>query len=420
MGSIMGKQVLIIGGGIVGLSCAYFLHKEGHQVTVIDKSAMDAGASYVNAGYLTPSHIIPLASPGMMAKGLKWMFNSSSPFYMKPRLDPDFIRWALAFNRSSTRANVEKAIPLIKDINLLSKELYGAMHDSGELGDFQLEKKGLLMLYKTQKEGNHEKEVARRAADEGLEVTELSRAELDVLQPNLSEDIDGAVHYQCDAHTSPNEIMGQLKTYLQRVGVTIRIQEEVQNFEFEGGKISKVNTSKGNYAADEIVMASGSWTSGLAKALGTRLLIEPGKGYRINVTRPLGVTLPAILMEAKVAVTPMRHFTRFAGTMELSGINHRIRKERVAAIAKAAQNYYNNIEISALEMEEAKCGLRPVTPDGLPYIGRSLHLKNLTIATGHAMMGWSLGPATGKLVSEIIGEKNLSMPIDGFHPERRF
>ncbi|MGB5378785.1 NAD(P)/FAD-dependent oxidoreductase [Muriicola sp.] len=416
----MGKQVLIIGGGIVGLSCAYFLHKEGHQITVIDKSAMDAGASYVNAGYLTPSHIIPLASPGMMAKGLKWMFNSSSPFYMKPRLDADFIRWAWAFNRSSTKANVERAIPLIKDINLLSKELYEAMHDSGEMGDFQLEKKGLLMLYKTQKEGNHEKEVARRAADEGLEVTELSRAELDLLQPNLSEDIDGAVHYQCDAHTSPNEIMAQLKTYLQRVGVTIRTQEEVQNFEFEGGKISKVNTNKGTYSPDEIVLASGSWTSGLAKALGMRLLIEPGKGYRINVTRPLGVTLPAILMEAKVAVTPMRHFTRFAGTMELSGINHRIRQERVAAIAKAAQNYYNNIEISASEMEEAKCGLRPVTPDGLPYIGRSSHLKNLTIATGHAMMGWSLGPATGKLVSEIISNKPLSMSIEGFHPERRF
>ena len=212
----MGKNILIIGGGIVGLSCAYYLHKEGNQVTVIDKSAMDGGASYVNAGYLTPSHIIPLASPGMMAKGLKWMFNSSSPFYMKPRLDPDFIKWAWAFNTSSTKANVEKAIPLIKDINLLSKDLYDAMHNSGELGDFQLVKKGILMLYKTHKEGNHEKEVARRAAEEGLEVTELTRAALDKLQPNLNKEILGAVHYQCDAHTSPNEIMAQLKGYLKK------------------------------------------------------------------------------------------------------------------------------------------------------------------------------------------------------------
>jgi len=416
----MGKSILIIGGGIVGLSCAYFLQKEGNQVTVIDKSAMEGGASYVNAGYLTPSHIIPLASPGMMAKGLKWMFNSSSPFYMKPRMDPDFIRWAWAFNRSSTRSNVEKAIPLIKDINLLSKELYVAMHDSGELGDFQLEKKGLLMLYKTQKEGNHEKEVAKRAADEGLEVTELTRSDLDALQPNLNKHIDGAIHYQCDAHTSPNEIMSQLKGYLKKVGVVIHTNEEVQRFEFNKTKIQAVITSNAKYSADEIVLASGSWTPELAKALGMRLLIEPGKGYRINVKRPIGVTLPAILMEAKVAVTPMRNFTRFAGTMELSGINNIIRKERVMAIAKAAESYYENIEIYTEELQEAQFGLRPVTPDGLPYIGRVSKIKNLTIATGHAMMGWSLGPATGKLVSEIISQKPLSMPIEGFHPERRF
>ena len=416
----MGKNILIIGGGIVGLSCAYFLHKEGNQVTVIDKSAMDGGASYVNAGYLTPSHIIPLASPGMMAKGLKWMFNSSSPFYMKPRLDPDFIKWAWAFNTSSTKANVEKAIPLIKDINLLSKDLYDAMHHSGELGDFQLVKKGILMLYKTHKEGNHEKEVARRAAEEGLEVTELTRAALDKLQPNLNKEILGAVHYQCDAHTSPNEIMAQLKGYLKKVGVVIRTNEEVQRFEFNNTRIAKVITSNTEYSPDEIVLASGSWTSGLAKALGMRLLLEPGKGYRINVKRPLGITLPAILMEAKVAVTPMRDFTRFAGTMELSGINHTIRKERVRAIAKAAQSFYDNIHITDEEIEAAQCGLRPVSPDGLPYIGRVSKVKNLTVATGHAMMGWSLGPATGKLVSEIISEKPLSMPIEGFHPERRF
>jgi D-amino-acid dehydrogenase len=416
----MGKSVLVIGGGIVGLSCAYYLQKEGHAVTVIDKSAMEGGASYVNAGYLTPSHIIPLASPGMMAKGIKWMFNSSSPFYMRPRLDPDFIRWAWAFNRSSTKSNVEKAIPLIKDINLLSKDLYSDLHDSGELGDFQLEKKGLLMLYKTDKEGMHEKEVARRAADEGLEVTELTRKELDVLQPNLSSDINGAVHYLCDAHTSPNEIMEKLKDYLEKKGVGIHKNEPVIKLEHQGNKITGVITDLNSYTADEVVLSSGSWTSELLKELGVRLLLEPGKGYRINVERPLGIKLPAILMEAKVAVTPMRQFTRFAGTMELSGINHTIRKERVAAIARAAEGYYPEIRISQEEKNAAQCGLRPVSPDGLPYIGRISGFKNLTVATGHAMMGWSLGPATGKLVTEIICEQPLSMSLQGFHPERQF
>lgn len=416
----MGKKVVVIGGGIVGLSCAYYLQKDGHQVTVIDKSDMKAGASYVNAGYLTPSHIIPLASPGMMAKGIKWMFNSSSPFYMKPRMDMDFIKWAWHFNTSSTKKNVERAIPLIKDINLLSKDLYTQWHRSGELGDFQLEKKGLLMLYKNPKEGQHEREVMIRAIDEGLEARELSLEELSGLQPNLNKEIQGAIHYQCDAHTSPGEIMKRLIEYLKEKGVTIKSGTEVTDFNFEGDVLQGVITSDNTFTADEVVLASGSWTQNLSKKLGLNISVQPGKGYRINVHRPTPVTLPAVLMEAKVAVTPMRGFTRFAGTMELSGINHKIRQERVRAIAKAAANYYNGLTINNEEISQARCGLRPVSPDGLPYIGRTSKWSNLSIATGHAMMGWSLGPATGKLIAEIIAQKPASMALDGFNPERRF
>lgn len=416
----MGKNVIIIGGGIVGLSCAYFNLREGNRVRVLDRSDMTGGASYVNAGYLTPSHIIPLASPGMMAKGLTWMLKSSSPFYMKPRLDPDFISWAWKFNRSSNKRHVEKAIPLIKDINLLSKEWYASWHDSGEMGPFHLEKKGLLMLYKTEREGRHEREVARRATAEGLEVQELDRAALNRLQPGLSPDIPGAVHYLCDAHTSPAAFMEQFKTFLKKQGVTIQPGEEVLGFDHAGGMIRSVRTKNETYCADEFVLAAGAWSQQLGKQLGLRLAVQAGKGYRINVSRPTGVELPAILMEAKVAVTPMEGFTRFAGTMEFSGINHRIRKERVTAIARAAEAYYPGLAITTAEKDAAQCGLRPVSPDGLPYIGRPGHFGNLTIATGHAMMGWSLGPATGKLVSEIIAGKKLSMDISGFHPDRRF
>ena len=414
------KNCIVVGGGIVGLSCAYYLQKEGHQVTVIDKSGLNEGASYVNAGYITPSHIIPLAAPGMMAKGIKYMFNSNSPFYMKPRLDKDFIKWTLAFNKSATQVNVEKAIPLIKDINLLSKELYTDLYNSGDLGEFQLEKNGLLMLYKTEKEGHHEREVAKRAGDLGLAVKELSLEELHNLQPNLNGDIIGAVHYECDAHTTPPEVMAKLKSYLQQNGVIFKQHEEVVDFKVNANKITSVVTTTTSYSGDEIIMASGSWSSKLSKKLGLKLLIEAGKGYRINVKRPTPVKLPAILMEAKCAVTPMNGFTRFAGTMELSGINANIRKERVEAIAKAAMSYYDDLEITAVEKSEAQCGLRPVSPDGLPYIGRSSKFSNLAIASGHAMMGWSLGPATGKLITELIDEKPLSMDISGFSPDRSF
>ena len=184
--------------------------------------------------------------------------------------------------------------------------------------------------------------------------------------------------------------------------------------------LHKVISNNDHYEVDEVVLATGSWSENLAKKLHLKMPVQPGKGYRINVSRPTPVKIPAILMEAKVAVTPMRGYTRFAGTMELSGSNHIIRKERVNAIAKAASQYYKDLDITEGEKAAAKCGLRPLSPDGLPYIGRTSNFQNLTIATGHAMMGWSLGPATGKLISELIGGQKLSMSIDGFHPERRF
>ena len=172
--------------------------------------------------------------------------------------------------------------------------------------------------------------------------------------------------------------------------------------------------------ADEVILAAGSWSPLITKKLGIKIPIQAGKGYRINVERETGISMPAILVEAKVAVTPMNGFTRFAGTMEIAGINNKINPIRVNTISKAASDYYRDVKIKPSEIENAACGLRPCTPDGLPYIGRVSQYKNLTIATGHAMMGWSLGPATGKLVSEIISDKKTSLDINPFHPDRKF
>ncbi len=416
----MSRRIIIIGGGIVGLSSAYFLQKEGHQVTVIDKSDITSGASFVNAGYLTPSHIIPMASPGKITQGLKWMFNSASPFYMKPRWDMDFFKWSWYFKKSSTNAKVEKAIPVIKDVNLLSRDLFEGIKASGDLGDFQLERKGLLMIYKTQASYEHEMEVAQKASFLGLEVNELNKSQLSEIEPNINIDAEGAIHYECDGHTTPTEIMPKMLQYLKNVGVDIRTNEEVLDLSLNNGQIKEIKTSKGNIWADEVVLAAGSWTGMLSKKLNIQLPLQAGKGYRINVKRPLGINMPAVLMESNMAVTPMKGFTRFAGTMEFSGINDTIRKERVEAIAAGAQKYYPELEITAEEKSQAKSGMRPVTPDGLPYIGRSSKIKNLTFATGHAMMGWSLGPATGKLVAEIIDDKKTSMDIMAFNPNRKF
>jgi D-amino-acid dehydrogenase len=416
----MGKNIVIIGGGIVGLCSAYFLQKEGHEVTIIDKSDITSGASFVNAGYLTPSHVIPLASPGMIAQGIKMMFNSASPFYMKPRLDWDFMKWSWYFHKSSTKQKVERAIPVIKDINIISRELYADIKASGDLGDFQLERKGLLMLYKTEASYEHEMEVAKKASFLGLEVSELNKNELDKIEPNIQIDAKGAIHYECDGHTTPTEFMPKMLSYLQCAGVLIKTNETVLDMEVANGKISKVITDKNSYQPDAVVMAAGSWSGELAKKLNIKLSLQAGKGYCINLERDTGIAMPAILMEAKMAVTPMEGFTRFAGTMEFTGINDIVRKERVIAIANGAKTFYPDLEIKQQEIDSAKTGMRPVSPDGMPYIGKSKDYNNLVLATGHAMMGWSLGPATGKLVSEIMEDKKTTMSIDAFRPDRSF
>ncbi len=416
----MEKRVLVIGGGIIGLCSAYYLQKEGHRVTVLDKSWMDTGASYVNAGYLTPSHIIPLAAPGMITKGIKYMFDPSSPLYLKPRWDVDFFKWAWAFKRSSTSAKVAKAIPHICDINIFSRELFDELKTSKDLGDFHYERKGLLMLFQTEKEGTQEMDTAEKGKELGLQSDILGEREIREIEPNINIKAKGAVHYHCDGHTTPTQFMQKMKDYLQAVGVGIINKEEVVGFDLSNGKITSVKSYSNSYAVDEVVFAAGSWTSDLAKKLKVTLPMQAGKGYRIDVSEPTGISMPAILLEAKIAVTPMNGFTRFAGTMEFAGINDTIQKKRVEAIAGGVSRFYDGLEISEIDKEHAQCGLRPVSPDGLPYIGRVSHIKNLVMATGHAMMGWSLGPATGKLVSELVSEKPLSLSISPYHPERNF
>ena len=415
----MKKSVIVIGGGIVGLSTAFYLRAEGHEVTLLDKGTITEGASFVNAGYLTPSHIVPLAAPGMISKGLKWMLNSSSPFYIKPRLDADLISWGWKFMRSCSKKHVQRSLAAIKEINELSKGLYHEMHASVDF-DFHLEDRGVLMAFKTSKAEKSEYSVMLAAQDLGLDVSLLGVEEVNRLQPGIQMNIAGAYHYRCDAHSTPEVFMNQLKKNTLKSGVEIHTETTVKNFQVRGDRISTVVTDRGNFEADEVVFAAGAWTEELLKPLKIVLSVQAGKGYRINVEARTGISLPCILMESKVGVTPMKGFTRFAGTMEIAGINHNIRENRVNAIAHAATQYYSGLEIDLNDRKQAKCGLRPLSPDGLPFIGRHSSCSNLVLATGHSMMGWSLGPATGKLVTEIISNKKLSMPIGKFSPERKY
>ncbi|NOR28449.1 MAG: FAD-dependent oxidoreductase [Lutibacter sp.] len=411
----MSKKVVIIGGGIIGLSTAYFLLKEGHDVTVIDQSNISSGASFVNAGFISPSHIIPLAAPGVVSTGIKMMFNSASPFYIKPRFNVDLFKWLWKFNKSATEKNVEYASSIIKDLNYFSLQLFQEMKENNVF-DFHIEKKGLLMAYQTSKFEDKEGCLAEFSKRKGLLVKHINKEKLKEMEPEIAA--KGAFYYLDDAHTTPDDFMRGMQKYLETQGVTFLVNEKVIDFEQSSSRITHVVTNKNEVSCDEFVVAAGSWSPLIAKKLGVKLLVQAGKGYRINLHRETGINYPTILAELNTAVSPMDGFTRFGGTMEIAGINSGINKIRVQKIAKNAKMFYPNISITENEMSNVACGLRPISPDGLPFIGRSKKLKNAYFATGHGMMGWSQGHATGKLISELISDKKTSLNLTPFSIDR--
>jgi D-amino-acid dehydrogenase len=412
------KSVTIIGGGINGLFSAYYLQKEGCQVSVVEKGSFDDGCSFGNAGMIVPSHIIPLAQPGMIAKGLRWMLSSSSPFYIKPRLDYALIRWGYLFWKHSTAAHVQYSIPVLRDISLLSKSLFQDLNHEDEI-PFGWKEQGLAMLFKNASAEAEMKEEAHIAHAAGIEAHFLSGLEMQTLEPDIKVTVRGAVYYPGDAQINPNLLIKNLVQYLRNKSVTFYENEAIVDFEVNNGQITAVQTQNHRLNADEVIVTAGAWSPMIADKLGISLPLQGGKGYSFMVNNPVQkVKVPAIMLEARATATQMSEQLRFAGTMEITGTDMSVNPNRVRGIVQAINNYYPDIEVNMPETQSVWRGLRPCSPDGLPYIGRIKHFKNLTLATGHGMMGISLGPATGKLVSEIITNQKTTMDIQAFEPLR--
>ncbi len=411
-------RIIIIGAGITGLCAAYYLQKAGHEIIILDKSDLKDGCSYGNAGMITPSHIIPLASPGIVAKGIRWMFNSESPFYIKPRMDLDLLTWAWKFYRSANEENVRRSMKLILDYNMMSKGLYQQMAEE-ESFEFSFKEKGILMLYKTAKAEEEELEVAEQAKQFEMVTKRLTAAEVQAMEPNNRLDIRGGIHYPSDAHLSPDLLMSGLKKVLVERGAIIQHGVEVNNFISEKGKITGLSSNKGIYHADQYILAGGSWTPQLGKGLGVQLSLQGGKGYSFTIKDlKNNLNYPSILTEAKVAVTPMGNNLRFGGTMEIAGLDLSVNSKRVKGIVKSIPNYYPDYDFRQNLPQKVWSGLRPCTPDGLPYIGKAPKYDNVVVAAGHAMMGLSLGPATGKLVQELVDREKASLPMTLFDLSR--
>jgi D-amino-acid dehydrogenase len=411
-------KIGIIGGGVIGLSSAYYLSKAGHEVTILEQGNMKDGCSFGNAGMIVPSHIIPLAAPGMISKGIRWMFNSTSPFYVKPRLSGDLIKWGHHFYKNSTKEHVAKSAPALKEISLLSKAMYQQL--SNELPfDFGYNERGLLMLYQTQETEHEESETAALANKHGIEARILSAQEVQALEPDVRVNVRGGVYFPGDAHITPQAYVSQMISYLANNAVEILSSTTVTDFRVEERKIKGVSTDKGEFQFDEVIIATGSWSGVIVSKLGISLPMQAGKGYSFTLKEvEKNIRIPSIFLEARVAVTPMGKHLRFGGTMEITGIDHSISMNRVKGIVDSIPKYYPEMKVSMPDKSQIWHGLRPCSPDGLPYIGRSKKNDNLIIATGHSMMGLSLGPGTGKLVSEIIDNAKPSISLEMFNPER--
>ncbi|PRY22927.1 D-amino-acid dehydrogenase [Spirosoma oryzae] len=408
----------IVGGGIIGLCSAYYLQKAGHRVTLLDQDTIADGCSFGNAGMIVPSHIIPLAQPGMISKGMRWMLNSTSPFYVKPRLNLDLARWGWLFYRHANDAHVQRSIPALRDLSLLSKELYQDLAANGDLS-FEWQERGLLMLYKTagaEHEMAEEADVANRA---GIEARLLNGQQVQDLEPDARVDVRGGIFYPGDAHLNPNELIRSLVAYLRKNGVEILEKRTVTGFGKTGKHITAIQTAQGDVAVDAVVVAGGAWSSDISRQLGMSLSMQGGKGYSFMMHDVKNnVRVPAIMLEARATATPMGKSLRFAGTLEVAGTDMTVNMNRVRGIFQSINNYYPEIKVEMPKVETVWRGLRPCSPDGLPYIGRTDRFDNVVLATGHGMMGLSLGPATGKLVSEVVNDKVDSMVIDAFSPDR--
>ncbi len=411
-------KVTIIGGGVIGLCSAYYLQKEGYEITVIERGDITDGCSFGNMGYMSPSHFVPLASPGIISQGLKWMLSSTSPFYIKPRLNLDLAQWGYHFWKSSNAETVKKNSPHLNDILQLSRQLINEMRN--EIGDvFDMEEKGCLMMCKQQKTLDHEFHLADDAEKFGLKVERLNKDAVQQLEPDVELNVAGAVLFKDDCHFNPGKMMMALKKYLENKGVHFQLNTTVTGFEKANNKISAVITDKGKFDCTEIVLATGSWLPVVAKMMGIKLLLQPGKGYSHTYDHvEKNINYPAILVDGRCAITPWGHQLRIGGTMELSGINNQVLIKRMQGIYHSARDFYPGLKIDLPSADKIWNGLRPVTPDGLPYIGRSSKFSNVTIAGGHAMLGISEGTGTGKLVNEIIKHQATSINISAFDPQR--
>lgn len=410
-------DVVIVGGGAVGLFTAYYLTKSGAKVILVDQQREQLSCSHGNAGLVVPSAYVPLAAPGMIAKGLKWMLSSTSPFAIRPQLKLSFYSWLWQFMQNSSEEHVTRSLPLLYQLNQRGSELFDSFYADENLAcDYK--KLGHLVLCNSEKRFKDELETAELGKPLGVEAIEWSKDQLAAEEPNIEIDTLRTVFYPGDSHMNPHKLIENLKLLLSDMGV-VRVEGEVCSVQNRNKKVLTVLQNGEEFHSNDVVISAGVWSDKLCQKLGIKLPLLPGKGYNLTMDNPSQQAIrPLFFAEAKVVATPMGDSLRFGGTLELGEMRLHINQARVKGIIESIPQYLPTFDMSQFKGITPWCGLRPCSPDGLPYIGQCPTFKNIYIATGHAMLGVSTGPVTGKIISDMIAGQQPEIDLTALAVDR--
>lgn len=409
----MTDRILIVGGGIIGLASAFWLARRGVACTVLDQEPLRDGASCGNAGLIVYGHP-PLTRPGVSVQGLKWMFDPESPLYIRPRFDGDLVRWLWTFHRHCTSSYFEQCMSVLAHMGWETARGFDTMLDEASI-DCDWRSTGWIDACLTRDgldAATHEIEHLRKF---GYSAERIEGDDLRAADPVFADEVVGGVRYHESATMDPHAFMRGLRTWLESKGVEFRTGPAagVERLRIDGDRIAGVRLATGeDLDADRVVLAAGTWTAPLAATVGVAVPMEPARGYHREISDlPAIPSVGGVLRETFIAFTPMYDRLRLAGTLEITGHGRPWSRSRVEKLTNAAHRYLRDLDRGEITAEWA--GYRPCTPDGMPMIGDVPWARGLVIATGHAMMGMTLGPITGRLVSETIcdGKPSIETPL---------
>ena len=411
------EPVHIIGAGIIGLACAHYLNEAGFEVTLLDKAGVGEGCSKGNCGHILPSHILPLNSPDALKTGFKSLLDPSSPFRIKPRLAPAFLRWLLGFARLCRETHILHAATHLKPLLDSSFAEYERLTADPEF-DCEWSHNGLLYLFR------QDRSLAEFARTDhwlnehfGLTATRLDGNDIAKLDPAFTEGLAGGFHYEQDAHLRPEALIRAWTAKLRAAGVTFKPFTEVRAIERADNRLTRLRTSEGEISPEHVVLAAGAYSGPLSQLLGAALPVEPGKGYALTVAHPSpSPRLPFVMPEQNIAVTPFAEGLRVGSMMEFVGFDESAPPRRFQQLRDGVAPYLRAPLPSA--HQEQWFGWRPMTYDSLPIIGQLASFSNVYAATGHQMIGVMSAPATGKLLADLLTGRDPHIPAEAFSPNR--